>query len=68
MEIRQDTEHAQYCLVAKRIPDAALDDIKRHENIGKYLNIELFLNWRAYNTNTLSDSITSVDARHTSKW
>ncbi|MCJ7447861.1 MAG: FAD-dependent oxidoreductase [Bacteroidales bacterium] len=47
-------------------PDAALDDIKRHENIGKYFNIEVFLNWRAYNSNTLSDSITSVDARHTS--
>jgi hypothetical protein len=47
-------------------PESILDDKKRHENMAKYHNISLFLNWRAYNTNTISDSITSVDARHTS--
>jgi len=31
-----------------------------------YENISLFLNWKAYQANTDSDSITSVDARHTS--
>ncbi len=46
-------------------PDAAIDDIKRLENIRKYENISLFLNWRAYSVSTISDSITSVDARHT---
>lgn len=47
-------------------PEAKMDDIKRHKNIEKYQNIKLFLNWRAYTTNTNNDSITSVDARHTS--
>ena len=46
-------------------PEAKKDDIKRHKNIEKYQNIKLFLNWRAYTTNTDNDSITSVDARHT---
>ena len=47
-------------------PDAVYDDRKRHDNIARYENISLFLNWRAYTTNVTSDSITSVDARHTS--
>ncbi len=47
-------------------PDAVLDDKKRHDNISKYENIAVFLNWRAYNANSESDSITSVDARQTS--
>jgi hypothetical protein len=47
-------------------PESALDDKKRHDNIGKYPNISVFLNWRAYAANTTLDSITSVDARHTS--
>jgi hypothetical protein len=47
-------------------PDALFDDRKRQENILKYKNINLFLNWRAFKTNTQSDSITSVDARNTS--
>ena len=47
-------------------PEAIKDDKKRHENIEKYQNITLFLNWRAYATNTSNASITSVDARHTS--
>jgi len=47
-------------------PDAVYDDKKRHDNISKYQNITVFLNWRAYTANVISDSITSVDARHTS--
>lgn len=47
-------------------PDAVYDDRKRHENIAKYDKISLFLNWKAFSANTQEDSITSVDARHTS--
>jgi hypothetical protein len=46
--------------------DAVKDDEKRHSNIASYENISVFLNTRAYNVNCISDSITSVDARHTS--
>jgi len=47
-------------------PDSKLDDKKRHENMEKYENISIFLNWRAYTASTVSDSITSVDAKNTS--
>lgn len=47
-------------------PDAVYDDKKRHENMAKYDGISIFLNWRAYTTSVTSDSITSVDAKHTS--
>jgi hypothetical protein len=47
-------------------PDAVFDDKKRHENMEKYEKISIFLNWRAFTTSVTSDSITSVDARHTS--
>lgn len=47
-------------------PEALKDDIKRDNSIRNYKNIELFLNWRAYTSNAENDSITSVDARHTS--
>jgi len=47
-------------------PDAIYDDKKRHDNMSKYQNITIFLNWRAYAANVISDSITSIDARHTS--
>ena len=47
-------------------PDAVLDDKKRHDNMKKYENISIFLNWRAFTTSVTSDSITSVDARQTS--
>lgn len=47
-------------------PEALRDDEKRHRNIEKYNNISLFLNWRAYDSNTENDFITSIDARHTS--
>lgn len=33
----------------------------------KYDNIDLYLNWRAYDANTDGRKITSVDARHTSE-
>jgi hypothetical protein len=42
------------------------DDKKRHSFIEGYENISVFLNWRAYAANSVSDSITSIDARHTS--
>ncbi len=48
-------------------PEALSDDKKRHQNMEKYNNIKLYLNWRAYNTNTINDSIISVDAKHISK-
>jgi hypothetical protein len=47
-------------------PDAVKDDQKRHTNMAKYENIHVFLNTRAYAVNIVADSITSVDARHTS--
>jgi len=47
-------------------PESADDDKRRHEFIGKYSNISIFLNWRAFATNSSSNMITSVDARHTS--
>ena len=47
-------------------PEAKLDDKKRHQNIEKYDNISLFLNWRAYTTHTENKTITSIDAKHTS--
>ena len=54
----------------KRCPNARYNaqraDQKRLWHLKKHRNISLFFNWRAYTTNTWSDSITSVDARHTS--
>jgi hypothetical protein len=47
-------------------PESVADDKRRHEFIGKYKNISIFLNWRAYAANSSSNLITSVDARHTS--
>lgn len=46
--------------------ESLLDDKKRHDNIALYENISVFLNWRAFTANIAADSITSVDARHTS--
>jgi hypothetical protein len=46
-------------------PDALLDEEKRHANIERYPNIELFLQYRAYGANMSDSSIASVDARHT---
>jgi hypothetical protein len=47
-------------------PRAAQDDRKRLRNLRRYKNLHLFLNWRAYDAVTVDDSITAVDARHTS--
>lgn len=47
-------------------PEAYAEDIKRHKNVEKYTNIDLYLNYRAYDANTEGNIITSVDARHTS--
>jgi len=46
-------------------PQAKKDDLKRHENIEKYENINLFLQWRAFAVQTENNSIQTVDARHT---
>lgn len=46
-------------------PEAAKDDTKRHTNMARYDNIKIFLNWRAYTTNTSNGIITSIDARQT---
>ncbi len=47
-------------------PESVKDDEKRHKNIAKYGNINLFLNYRAYTANTIDEVIRSVDARNTS--
>jgi len=47
-------------------PDAVLDDKKRHENMERYENIDIFLNFRAYSVDAEQSHINSVDARHTS--
>lgn len=47
-------------------PESVKDDKKRHSNMARYENISIFLNTRAYKVNSVSDSITSVDARNTS--
>lgn len=46
--------------------EALKDDQKRMENVRKYENINLFLNFRAYAAETKNNRITSVDARNTS--
>ncbi len=47
-------------------PEAVRDDRKRHNAMSQYPDIHQFLNFKAYAANTFSDSITSVDAKHTS--
>ena len=47
-------------------PESVRDDRKRHNAMDQYENIHIFLNRKAYSANTISDSITSVDAKHTS--
>jgi len=56
-----DTEH-----YPNGSPEALEDERKRHEHMEGYSNIKLFLNYRAFQTNTDELTITSVDARHTS--
>ncbi len=56
-----DTEH-----YPNGSPDALKDQEKRQLNMEKMENIDLYLNWRAYGTNTKENTIISVDARETS--
>ena len=48
-------------------PEAYAEDMKRHRNVEKYDNIDLYLNYRAYDATAEDNTITSVDARHTSE-
>jgi len=45
--------------------EAILDQIRRDENMKKYDNIDIHLNWRAYNAVSENNVIKHVDARHT---
>jgi Dehydrogenases (flavoproteins) len=56
-----DTEH-----YPNGSAESVKEDEKRMNNIAKYKNIDLFLNFRAFGANTNQDKITSVDARQTS--
>jgi len=56
-----DTEH-----YPNGSPEAKKEDKKRMNNIRKYDNITLFLNWRAYNAHAENNVIKYVDAKHTS--
>ncbi len=47
-------------------PEALYDQQKRDANVKKYPNIDLHLNWRAYDAFAEDDTIRYVDARHTS--
>jgi hypothetical protein len=55
-----DTEH-----YPNGSAEALKEDQKRMENIRKYKNIHLFLNYRAYAATSQHSAITSVDARNT---
>lgn len=46
--------------------ESIIEDKRRMENVGKYKNIDLWLNFRAFATNTVNRKIVSVDARNTS--
>ncbi len=56
-----DTEH-----YPNGSPEAILDQQKRGANVKKYANIDLHLNWRAYDAVSEQNIIQYVDARHTS--
>jgi len=55
-----DTEH-----YPNGSPEAYKEDKKRMDNIKRYSNIHLYLNWRAYDALSNDNSIEFVDARHT---
>ena len=55
-----DTEH-----YPNGDPKAKHEDKKRMRNVQKYDNIELYLNWRAYDAVAKDNIIQYVDARHT---
>ena len=44
---------------------AKYDQKKRDKNVKSFKNIDLFLNWRAYDAKSENNVITHVDARHT---
>jgi len=46
-------------------PEAFEDEEKRHQHMESYENISLYLNWRAYSTETNGNQISAVDARQT---
>ena len=46
-------------------PDALVDEQKRQQHMDRYDNIYQFLQYRAYQTGTDDNRISSVDARHT---
>ena len=56
-----DTEH-----YPNGSPDAILDQQKRDENVKRYPNIHLFLNWRAFHAASQDNLVQFVDARPTS--
>ncbi|QTD38458.1 FAD-dependent oxidoreductase [Polaribacter batillariae] len=45
--------------------EAKYDQEKRDRNVKNFKNIDLFLNWRAYDAKAKNNIITHVDARHT---
>ena len=47
-------------------PNALEDERKRHKHMESYSNISIFLNFRAFQSNSKEQLISSVDARHTS--
>lgn len=55
-----DTEH-----YPNGSPEAHKDQEKRDNNVKSYENIELFLNWRAYDANAEDSIVQYVDARQT---
>ncbi len=55
-----DTEH-----YPNGSPEAGLDQKKRDENVKGYKNIDLFLNWRAYDAKAENNTVIYVDARQT---
>lgn len=55
-----DTEH-----YPNGSSEAKKDQIRRDENMKKYPNIDIHLNWRAYGVGTSNNTIEYVDARHT---
>jgi hypothetical protein len=56
-----DTEH-----YPNGSPDALADEAKRHKSMENYPGVELFLQYRAYHADTDGNTITAVDAKHTS--
>lgn len=45
--------------------EALREDVRRHQNMEKYENLDIYFNFRAFTTNTEGNRITSVDARNT---